>query len=209
MKSQRHLLYPQARKRIAVKSAAVVTAAALVVVLGAQSAAADSPVEISGTVQSDSVELQLVPDCSSLKGKVLAYAVKNKINVCGLGGAAESKTLKGDLLVQPANYIYGTCGSSAISMRRSLLSSTSVTIQHGFQSTVGPMVFRNLSVSYTYGTVTAGYSDVSVMASAVHEQSRNRTVTRGAVHAALLGTATTAWGLICYLKGPTASLPKV
>lgn len=158
----------------------------------AQSATLAVPESTAQIIRAD-----MVPDCSSVTDQVRAYMEKEGIQLCGVGG--------GDG-VSARNQVSGLCGSSAIYLQRHRYASF-VTITWGFSSTVGAMGYRALDIQYSVNSTQYGFSDVSFMNNPVHNGSRSVSAPRTArVNAALYGSATTIYGLTCYMRGPTASL---
>lgn len=139
---------------------------------------------------------EMIPDCQGLTAEAREYAVANKIDICGL--------LEPDGAVGTMDVRNGTCGSSAIFAYQAAGYSTQM--NYGFQSTVGNMGLRALEVIWD-GTANDDYNlDFSIMNAATYNGSYTEYVGRGGAVVGLEGTATTIWGLVCYLTGPTDSI---
>ncbi len=142
----------------------------------------------------------MVPDCDGLTQQARAYAISHGINVCGLNVSATGG-------VTTQNTVAGTCGTSTILLNK-IGGGNTLSVNYGFNSTLGPAALRSIvvSVGSTSGS-SGGWADVSPMASNVYSAARLQTFPRHATALASLdGTITLAWGLVCYLKGPKASL---
>lgn len=134
----------------------------------------------------------MVPDCEGLTDEAREYAVANEIDICGIldpPGSVSTRDIR-----------TGQCGSSAIFAYQA--AGYSIQINYGFQSTVGNMALRALEVTWV-GTAASDYNlDFAFMNAATYNGSYTEYAGRGYAAVELGGTATTVWGLICYLLGP-------
>jgi hypothetical protein len=184
----------------------LITAAALIAVSSAAPATAmtSSVVQTQPTINGVTLTSEpslvgggvLVPDCAGLSAEAAAYAISNEIDICGL--------LDGPGEVSTQDYRTGLCGSSGIQAYQS--PGANVHIEYGFSSTVGNMGVRALEVEWA-GSASGDYIlDFSFMNSAVYNSSTVGYTGVGLAEVALYGTATTVWGLTCYLHGPVSSI---
>lgn len=147
-----------------------------------------------------SVVVEMVPDCAGISAQARAYAISHNIQVCGLNSPTS-----GGMTTQ--NTVAGTCGTSTILLNK-VGGGNTLSVNWGFYSSLGPVSVRTLTVvvGSTAGS-SGGWADWSPMYSNVYSAARLQTFPRHATALASLdGTVTLAWGLICLMKGPKASL---
>jgi hypothetical protein len=155
---------------------------------------------VSATVAANSVRVSMVPDCEHLTSAARAHILAYGLALCGLNPVSEPG------VVAPMNTVGGTCGTSTILLNR-ISAGRTLSVNYGFYSTLGNAVARTLAVSVgSTGGGVGGWGDVSPMFNYVYSTARLQTFPPGTAHAALGGTITLVWGLVCYMNGPTASL---
>jgi hypothetical protein len=131
-----------------------------------------------------------------LTSEAAAYIVANEIDICGLLDP------EGD--VASRDYRNGFCGSSGIQAYQA--PGANIHIEYGCTSTVGIMVLRALEVEWA-GSAAGDYMlDFSAMAAATYSSSTVGYTGTGLAETGLYGTATTAYGLTCYMAGPVSSI---
>lgn len=135
----------------------------------------------------------MVPDCENLTQGAREYLVAHEIDLCGV--------LDESGPIRPFDIRAGLCGSSGIEAYQA--GGANILIQYGFQSTVGNMVFRALEVHWAGTSGSDWMLDFSPMNATTYNGSTIRYTGFGQAGVALGGTATTFYGLTCYLLGPT------
>jgi hypothetical protein len=155
---------------------------------------------VTESVAAATTRVSMVPDCEHLSSAARAHILTYGLDLCGLNPSSAPGA------VAPMNTVGGTCGTSTILLNR-ISAGRTLSVNYGFYSTLGNAVARTLAVSVgSTGGGVGGWGDVSPMLNYVYSTARLQPFPRGTAHAALGGTITLVWGLVCYMNGPTASL---
>lgn len=167
----RHLLQPLAVAIIAALCA-VLTA------MPASAAPAATPKPAPATMHG-----RMQADCAHASPSALKIAISK--GVC----ASPGKTLNA--------VNEGNCGTDNISLVPG--PDANVTIYYGFDSSIGPVVYRDLSVGYAGGSFLGSFPDQSVMFGSSYSGSNTVFTGVGEAFATLGGTVTLVYGLQCDL----------
>ena len=138
------------------------------------------------------VTVNMEVDCANITAEAEAYAIENDINICGLGEDTNRGT------------VTSNCGTSTILLNR-IGGGRTLSVNYGFYSSLGDVIFRNLWVAVgSGGGSVGGWGDVSGMFHYVYNGARLQTFPSGMAYAQLGGTVNLWWGLTCVLGQPTA-----
>jgi hypothetical protein len=133
------------------------------------------------------VEAQMKLDCTDMSSKARAYADEH--GLCDDASVDDTQQ--------------GNCGLSWIYAWNA--GGGNATVWWGFNSFLGPVVYRNLTVSWSnWDTGTSGFfPDKNYMFSHLYEKEMDFQTKPGQVLVGLSGTVTLAWGGQCVLLIPT------
>lgn len=167
--------------------AALPLVAMLFLMLGAGSAAATPTADGAERAEGKVVEAEMRLDCTNMSESVHDYAVEH--------GYCPSEDDVG-----PDDIRYGSCGSSEIWI--SSAGGGDASIEYGFNSSLGPVVYRNLGIGYAGDDDSGGWNDSGVMASSSYYAADTLFTGVGQADTSLGGTVTLAWGGQCTLLEP-------
>lgn len=103
---------------------------------------------------------------------------------------------------RPTNTVPGTCGTSFLFVFDESNGGDG-TIRYGFNSSLGPIVSRNLSIGFAGVDNLGSFGDASLMFSSSYESARTVFFGAGGLgYAQMGGTATTSFGLPCTINLP-------
>jgi hypothetical protein len=180
------------RRWLALPAAAV----AILTIVLAPSAARAEAVTVQPQAQTLPAQMVKAPmqvDCVKTTGSALKDAIAK--GFCAADGGPTTQTIA-----------TGNCGWSGIFPVNA--GGGRATIGYGFGSSLGPVIFRSLVVTWVnISGPTGAFSDVNVQASSTYSATRTVATGAGSVLAQLSGSVTLWYGTICTVLSPIDVTP--
>ena len=183
----------RAGKAIRVVLAAMMAVAAAALSLLAGPAMASPSGAPPSSPPAGAIHAQMVLNCDTMSAKAHGYAVSHGYCPTSTGSAA------------PNAVAYGNCGDSWIYIFDD--TEGNAEIDWGFDSSLGAVVYRSLSVGYSGVDESGGWPDAAWMSSSSYANARTGIWVGpyGEAYATVGGTVTLWWGGQCTLLEPTDS----